>query len=61
MSNNVCFELLEIIDRLKEDIEKKDKLIKKLVMDNAEKENLINELMKGDRTHTNISEINSKE
>ena len=45
MTLNLNLELLEIIERQKEDIAKKDELIKKLVLDNSEKENLINELL----------------
>lgn len=39
-------ELLEIIEKQKEMLEKQNKLIAELVNQNAEQENMINELMK---------------
>lgn len=39
-------ELLEIIEKQKEMIEKQSKLIAELINQNAEQENMINELMK---------------
>ena len=39
-------ELLEIIEKQKQMIDKQDKLIAELVNQNAEQENMINELMK---------------
>ena len=41
-----CLELLEIIKQQEEMIIKQDEVIARLVNDNAEQENMINELMK---------------
>lgn len=49
MKNNLCFELLEVIEKQDEIIKKEKQLIKRLVEDNAEKENMINQLMKGEK------------
>ncbi len=46
MQNNLCFELLDVIEKQDEIIEKEKQLIKRLVADNAEKENLINEFLR---------------
>mgnify|MGYP001019738111 CR=1 FL=1 len=41
----ICYDLLEIIEMQDEMIRKQNELITKLVNENAEKENMINELM----------------
>lgn len=46
MQNNLCFELLEVIEKQDEIIKKEKQFIKRLVEDNVEKENIINELMR---------------
>lgn len=46
MRNSLCLELLEVIEKQDEILATEKLLIKKLVKDNAEKENMINELLK---------------
>lgn len=46
MRNSLCLELLEVIEKQDEILATEKLLIKKLVEDNAEKENMINELLK---------------
>jgi|AntRauTorcE11897_2_1112592.scaffolds.fasta_scaffold111001_2 hypothetical protein len=42
--SNTCAELLEVIDDLEQTVNKQNKLIRRLVNENTEKENVINEL-----------------
>lgn len=42
---NICYDLLEIIDKQEEMIKKQKDMISKLVNENVEKENTINVLM----------------
>lgn len=46
MQTKICFELLEVIDKQEEMIKKQNDMIAKLVNENMEKENMINELAK---------------
>lgn len=45
MKSKLYYDLLEIIEKQDDMIKKQNKLIAKLVNENAEKENMINELM----------------
>lgn len=45
----ICCELLDIIDKQEEMIKKQNELIAKLVNENAEKENMINELLQQEK------------
>lgn len=42
------FELLKKINQLEDELAKKDEFIAKLINENLEQENMINELMKGE-------------
>lgn len=44
-NTKLCHDLLEIIDKQEEVITKQNEIIAKLTNENAEKENMINELM----------------
>ena len=46
MKNRLCYNLLEIIESQDEIICKQNQMLSSLVNENAEKENMINELMR---------------